>query len=378
MADISFFENLALKSKLGFLRGESQRIIGLDIGSASVKLVQLKKEKERGILETYGELSIGPYLKKETGQIVSLTEDELVLIIKDLLKESGAKTNEIIVSVPLKSSFITTIDFPLMSDAELKEAVSFEARRHIPISLSEVEIDWWAMPKALETKKRVEEEGLFEKKEKVKVLLVAIHKEVIERFRAIASKAGLHIKGFEIEVFSLARASIMQELSPILLIDFGASSTKMAIVDYGVIRETLQFQRGSQEITLALSHSLNIDFPRAPKSIKRIGLSLKPEHQETASVIRPILDHILAEAERIIIDYRRREERSISHIALSGGGASLKGLADLVINNLGIEARLANPFKKTAYPLFLEPVLKDIGPSLAIATGLALRGLKEE
>ena len=109
-----------------------------------------------------------------------------------------------------------------------------------------------------------------------------------------------------------------------------------------------------------------------------MGLSLKPEHQETASVIRPILDHILAEAERIIIDYRRREERSISHIALSGGGASLKGLADLVINNLGIEARLANPFKKTAYPLFLEPVLKDIGPSLAIATGLALRGLKEE
>lgn len=378
MADISFFENLALKSKLGFLKGESQRIIGLDIGSASIKLVQLKKEKERGILETYGELNIGPYLKKEAGQVISLTEDESVLIIKDLLKESGAKTNEIIVSVPLKSSFITTIDFPLMSDAELKEAVSFEARRHIPISLSEVEIDWWAMPKALETKKRAEEDGLFEKKEKVKVLLVAIHKEIIEKFRAIALKAGLSIKGFEIEVFSLARASIMQELSPILLIDFGASSTKMSVVDYGVIRETLQFQRGSQEITLALSHSLNIDFPRAERIKKEVGLSLKPEDQETVSVIRPILDHILAEAERIIIDYRRREERSISHIVLSGGGSSLKGLADLVINNLGIEARLANPFRKTAYPLFLEPVLKEIGPSLAIATGLALRGLKGE
>lgn len=358
--------------------GGSQRIIGLDIGSASVKLVQLKKEKERAILETYGELSIGPYLKKETGRVISLTEDESVLIIKELLKESGAKTNEAVVSVPLKSSFITTIDFPLMSEAELKEAVSFEARRHIPISLSEVEIDWWAMPKALETKKRAEEEELFEKKEKVKVLLVAIHKEVIEKFRAIASRAGLNIKGFEIEVFSLARSSIMQELNPILLIDFGASSTKMSVVDYGVIRETLQFQRGSQEITLALSHSLNIDFSRAEKIKKETGLSLKPEDQEATSVIRPVLDHILSEAKRIMIDYRKQEQRSISHVVLSGGGSSLKGLADLVINDLGVEARLTNPFRKTAYPLFLEPVLKEIGPSLAIATGLALRGLKEE
>lgn len=378
MVDISFFENLALKSRLGFLGGGSQRIIGLDIGSASVKLVQLKKEKERAVLETYGELSIGPYLKKETGRVISLTEDESILIIKDLLKEAGAKTNETVVSVPLKSSFITTIDFPLMSGAELKEAVSFEARRHIPISLSEVEIDWWAMPKALETKKRAEEEELFEKKEKVKVLLVAIHKEVIEKFRAIASRAGLNIKGFEIEVFSLARSSIMQELNPILLIDFGASSTKMSVVDYGVIRETLQFQRGSQEITLALSRSLNIDFSRAERIKKETGLSLKPEDQEATSVIRPVLDHILSEAKRIMIDYLKQEQRSISHIVLSGGGSSLKGLADLVINNLGVEARLTNPFRKTAYPLFLEPVLKEIGPSLAIATGLALRGLKEE
>lgn len=378
MADISFFENLALKSKLGLFGGGSQRIIGLDVGSASVKLVQLKKEKERAVLETYGELSIGPYLKKETGRVVPLSEDESVLIIKDLLKEAGAKTNEIVVSIPLKSSFITTIDFPLMSDAELKEAVPFEARRRIPISLSEVEIDWWAIPKALETKKRTEEQGLFEKKEKVKILLVAIHKEIIDRYKTIAEKAGLDIKGFEIEVFGLARSSIMQELSPILLIDFGASSTKMAIMDYGIIRETHQFQKGSQEITMALSRSLNIDFQRAERIKKEVGLSLKPEDQETASVIKPVLDYVLSEAKRIMIDYRKREERSISHVVLSGGGSSLKGAVDFVINNLGIEAKLANPFRKTAYPLFLEPVLKEIGPSLAIATGLALRGLKEE
>lgn len=378
MADISFFANLALKSKLGFLGGGSQRIIGLDVGSASVKLVQLKKEKERAVLETYGELSVGPYLKKESGRVVPLTEDESVLIIKDLLKEAGAKTNEIVVSISLKSSFITTIDFPLMSDAELKEAVPFEARRRIPVSLSEVEIDWWAVPKALETKKRTEEEGLFEKKEKIKILLVAIHKEIIERYKTIALKAGLNIKGFEIEVFSLARSSIMQELNPILLIDFGASSTKMGVMDYGIIREAHQFQRGSQEITIALSRSLNIDFQRAERIKKEVGLSLKPEDQETASVIKPVLDHILSEAKRIMIDYRKREERSISHVVLSGGGFALKGAVDFVINNLGVEAKLTNPFRKTAYPLFLEPVLKEIGPSLAIAAGLALRGLKEE
>lgn len=378
MADIPFFKNLALKSKINLWRKTSPRIIGLDLGSSSIKLVQLKKERERAILETYGEISTGPYFKKEVGQVVHLTEEQTVEIIKDLLKESGAKTNEVILSVPLKSSFITTIDLPLMSDNELKEAVPFEARRHIPLPLTEVEMDWWALPQALEIKRKDSQESIFEKKEKIKVLLVAIHKERIEEYRTIVSHSGLKIKGFEIEVFSLARSALLQELSPILLIDLGASSTKMAVMDYGVVRLTHQFQRGSQEISAVLSHSLNVSFERAEKLKKEIGLSLKPEDQEIVGVIKPVMDHIFSEAKRIMIDYRRKEGRSISHLILAGGGSSLKGIVDFAINNLGIEARMVNPFRKVAYPLFLDPVLKEISPSLAISLGLALRGLKEE
>lgn len=378
MADISFFKNLSLKSKLGLWRETNPRIIGIDIGSSSIKLVQLKKEKERGILETYGEIATGPYEKKEVGQVAILNEDQSAEAIKDLLKESGAKTSEAVFSIPLKSSFITTIEFPMISEQELKEAVAFEARRYIPLPLSEVEIDWWPLPKALEIKKETGQESIFEKKDKIKVLLVAIHKEIIEKYRNIASKTGLKIKGFEIEVFSLARSAVMQEFNPILLIDLGASSTKMAIADYGIIRLTHQFQKGSMNITASLAGSLNIEFSRAEKLKKEIGLSQKPEDQEIVSVIKPLLEHIFSEIKRIIINYNSREKRSINHVILSGGGSALKGITDFAINNLGIEVKSVNPFRKVAYPLFLDPVLEKIGPSLAISVGLALRGLKDE
>lgn len=378
MVDISFFKNLSLKSKLGLWEKTDPRIIGIDIGSSSIKLVQLKKEKERGVLETYGEITTGPYEKKEVGQVAILNEDQSAEAIKDLLKESGVKTSKAIFSIPLKSSFITTMEFPMISEQELKEAVAFEARRYIPLPLSEVDIDWWPLPKALEIKKETEQESIFEKKDKIKVLLVAIHKEIIEKYRNIASKTGLKIKGFEIEVFSLARSAVIQELSPILLIDLGASSTKVAIADYGIIRLTHQFQKGSMNITASLAGSLNIEFSRAEKLKKEIGLSQKPEDQEIVSVIKPLLERIFSEIKRIMINYNSREKRSINHVILSGGGSALKGITDFAINNLGIEVKSVNPFRKVAYPLFLDPVLEKIGPSLAISVGLALRGLKDE
>lgn len=378
MADIPFFRNLKLK-QFEFWKKSPEKILGLDFGSSSIKLIQLKKEHETAVLETYGEIALGPYDNKSVGQAVSFSKEKLESALTDLLKESDAKAKDAVISIPLRSSFVRVIEFPQMSEGELKVAVPFEARRYVPVPLTDVEMDWWEIPEALLPEKKTEsEEETFKKRKTMSVLFVAIHKEIIENYRTLASDLGLEIRGFEIEVFSLARSSFYQELSPILLLDFGASSTRFTIMDYGIIRSTHQISQGSQNLSWALMRSLGSDFNLAEEMKRKIGLSDKPENQQAVSIINPFLEIILSEAKRMIADYRWRYKRSINHVFLAGGGSQLKGFANLATNSLGIETGQINPFQNVIYPAFLESVLKEIGPSFGIALGLAIRGLKEE
>lgn len=378
MADIKFFKNLDLKKGLAFWAKPQTSVLGIDIGSASVKVAQLRKEKETAVLETYGELAVGPYDGKSIGQPANLAPEKMTELLTDLLKESGVKTNEGMLSIPLRASFMTTIDLPLMSEQELKNAMLLEARRYVPIPLTDVEVDWWEIPESLVLKQKEDGERIFQKRKTTEILLVAIHKEIIEKYRNMAERIGLQVRGFEIENFSIARSSLYQELSPILLIDIGAASTKFTILDYGIVRFSHQIPQGSQNLTLALMHSTGGDFAFSEETKRKIGLSDRPENQEAANTIKPILEFIFSEAKKVMSDYRRHSRRSVNHAVLSGGGALLKNLVNFSANALGIETDLANPFQRVAYPAFLEPVLKEIGPSFAVAIGLALRGLKEE
>lgn len=375
MIEIPFVKKLQLLKNLGLWERKGQSVLGIDIGSSSIKVVQLRKEKERAILETYGELATGPYGQAFVGQAVQLVEDKMVEMIKDVIKEAGITTKEAVVSIPLRSSFVTLIDLPQMGEKELAEAVPFEARRYIPVPTQEVVVDWWAIPEGFGGESQ--EDVVFAKKKKtMQVLLVAIHKNIIEKYQSIIKTVGLKAKSFEIEVFSGVRSIIRHELSPILIIDFGASSTKMTMIDYGIVRMSHTIDRGSQDLTNALAKSLGIEFARAEEIKREIGLSSKPEHQQEVGVIEPLLDYVLSDVNRMIQDYRKRYGRSATHIVLAGGGALLNGLVDFTVKRVGLAAKLADPFARVEYPVFLQPVLKDIGPSFATAIGLAMRELK--
>src|SRR3989338_2446302 len=117
-------------------------VLGLDIGSSFVKLVQLRKEQERAILETYGEIALGPYAKMKIGQNVKLSPDDTAQAVKDLMKESNSQTDTARVSIPLKSSFVKIITLPFGQEKNISaEVISMEARRHIPVPVSEVFFD---------------------------------------------------------------------------------------------------------------------------------------------------------------------------------------------------------------------------------------------
>ena len=377
MPDLSFFKNLKLPTSFWPWKKGAESVLGIDFGSSSIKLVELRKRQERASLMNYGELAIGPYGGAEVGRVTRIVEAKAAEAVKDLLRETSAKSREAIVGVPVRSSFVTTIEMPLMSEKEMGEAIKFEARKYIPVPLSEVLIDWWIIPETFKAGEEANEEDSLSKKRKVmSVLLVAIHNEVIEKYRSFMLEAGIKISAFEIEIFSAARVLVGNDLAPILLIDVGASSVKMTVVDYGIVRAVFVYERGAQSMTDAVSGALGIDFARAEEMKRAIGLSPNPEHQELKSVLEPHVDNFLGEAGRLLTDYRRKSGRSVSRVILYGGGGAIRGLAEKTAQRLGLETSLGQPFNRLEYPLLVQPAVREAGPVFANSIGLGIRGLK--
>lgn len=370
MAFASLLERFGIRGPSQLFKHES-RFLGVDIGTSSIKLVQLRRDRERAVLETYGELSLAKYGDGNVSRSVRLIDTKLTEALKDIARESQVSTKTAIVSIPLKDSFLTSMDLPEMSEADMKEAVPYEARKYIPIPISEAIMDWWVLPP--ESRESSETSIGSGKKKFRKVLLAAVPRETVSKYKNIFEGAGIAASAFEIEVFSFARAALKRDFGSVLLMDIGASSVKMTIADGGVVRAAHSFDRGSQELTLALSQSLGVDWERAEILKRENGVIRRPETEGTASVLEPMVELWASEGERFLLDWKRRGGRAVSKIVLGGGGAMLKGVEDIFVKRFGVEVLLANPFSKVVYPAFLEPALKEVGAAFACSVGLALR-----
>ena len=343
------------------------------MGSASMKLVQIRSSGEQAVLETYGELAMGPYAAKHVGQGVRPSSEKATEALVDLIRETGATAKNAVVAMPLRQSFVTTVEIPRVPDADVSNIMQFEARRYIPIPLSEVVMDWWQVPEF-----GLDEEGTISSpaKTSIEIILVAVPKELLEKYTRIIKDASLHIVAFEIEVFSLIRSLLGRERGSVLAVDFGATSTKIALLDRGIIRANHCIDKGMQDITIALSESLGIGFERAELLKREVGMSSRAEHQEIMKVVNPLIDFLLIEIERFVVGYTRKHKATVSRIFMGGGGALMGGLSDYMVKKFGVEALVGSPFTRLEYPAFFQPVLKETGPSFTVAVGLALRGLK--
>ncbi len=347
-------------------------MLGLDMGASSMKLVQVRLSHERAVLETYGELATGPYGSKGVGQGVRLSGRKAQEAIVDLVRETGATAKEAVAAIPLHHSFVTMVELPRMQQKDLESAIRYEARRYVPIPLTEVEVDWWHIP---EEATNEENTIATPTKETVQVLLVAVSKEILAKYKAIVTDAGLSLHALEIETFGAIRSVMGRERSGVLFVDFGAVTTKMTILEQGVVRASHSIDKGAQDITLTLAESLGIEFERAEIMKREVGMTPRAEHQETIKVVTPLVDYVFIELERFVVDYTERYKRAVAKIYIVGGGALLPGLRDAMVKKFGVEVLVGTPFARVQYPAFFEPVLREIGPSFSVAVGLALRGL---
>lgn len=364
--------------------GGNGSFVGIDVGSSSIKLVQLRAARGVAVLETYGEIALGPYGDQPVGKVVKLDPEKLAQALKDLMKEANVTATEAGVSIPFSSSLITVIDLPQVDAASLARIIPIEARKYIPVPVSEVSLDWFVIPKD-EGQQSAFADMTQKKPMSVahgqEVLLVAIQNTVLQGYQAIMRDSNLTASFYEIEIFSAVRAALGHGLAPVLVVDLGASTTKMYIVERGVVRMTHLLTLGGQQITETLGRTMTWEFEKAERVKREKGFveNTAWSAEESARIKEALLStlsRIFTEANRVLLSYGQRYNKDVSSVVFTGGGASLPGLAEIAKQSLNAQVSIAEPFARTEAPAFLASVLGQIGPSFTVPVGLALRKLK--
>ncbi len=363
-----------------FFAKSDTNVIGVDIGSSAIKIVQLAKVRGKAVLKTYGSLALGPYAGLVIGQATNLSPDKIGEAIRDVLKESNATTTNSGISIPLRSSLVTLIEMPNFPESKLREMIPIEARKFIPVPISEVALDWWIIPKEEDKTSDFDIENreiVMQKQAKTEVLLVSIHNEVLQGYNSIVQAGGLNTTFFEIEMFASVRSLVDREIAPVMIFDMGASSTKIYISERGIVKESHIINKGSQDITQSIAKGLQVSLEKAEKIKRNLGEGSTSDQKAVFDIISLTLDYIFSEAGTLMLAYQKKHNKSISKVYLTGGGVAMKGFFDIARSRFETEVVQGDPFSKVEAPAFLADLLKQTGLDFAVAVGIALRKLQE-
>lgn len=346
--------------------------LGIDVGSSSIKVVQIKKNKGKTVLETYGVLSLGPYVGDEMGSLTNLSTENLLKALNDVISESNVTSKNGAISIPSSSSLIFNIELPdNIEESKLKEVVPMEARKFVPVPISEVALDWFIIPDEISELYESDNTGELKKE----VFIVAIHNDVLIKYKDLLSGVSIHTNAMEMEIFGNMRSSLPKhESAPVLFIDFGASSVKVYIVESGIVRIFHIVNRGGAEITRNISQSIGVSFKEAEDLKKNVGLDFTKD-AKVSEIIKSSIDYILTEANSIVLNFEKKYNKKVGKVVLVGAGSLLSGFSEYSSEKFNKEVVKGDPFSKIDHPAFLDQILKESGPEFSVAIGLALKQL---
>ena len=349
---------MALPFNIFGIGKEPKNYLGVDIGTLSIKIAELSNENGRPKLENYAILSNYNLVENKTPKVFG---GEASLMLRRVMKESGATAREINMSAPIFSSFLTIMALPPMAESEIASAIQFEAKKYIPVPLDSVLVDWSILGST---------------PDKISVLLIAIPKDLVNEYAAMAKEADLKLANLELETISAARALIGNDPVPAMLVDMGSRDTTISVVDGGRPIISHSIETSGEDLTRALSGSLNINWRRAEELKKEQGLKIMDSNSQIRGVLTPLLDIIASAAKNIIDLYSSNKAgKKIEKLIIYGGATKMPGFTEYLNKALGLDIFVGNPFSKVIHDEKLNPVIKDIGHEFAIAVGLALKSM---
>jgi type IV pilus assembly protein PilM len=344
---------------------KEKKILGVDIGSSSIKIVQLSLKKGVAVLDTFGEISLSLYDGKEIGRPVNLPEEQMTEALMDLIREAQADAKVASFAIPLKSTLMFNLKLPkTVEEKDLDGIVRVESRKYIPVPISEVQLDWSVLPDI-----RSDSQS-----SNYNILVVAIHKETLNKYSNIAANAELDLKFLEVETFSTIRSVIKHERNTTAIVDIGAAITKFYIVESGIVRESNIINIGSSKMLSAYRGGEKT--ASAAGEVNGEAAKLLRETMVDNKSIPIDFTRIISEIKKGIIQYQKTNKKDVPEIIFTGGGSIFKDLSSYVKKELSVDVLKADPFSKVSNPAFLDIPLKEAGPEFAVAVGVALRGLR--
>ncbi|MBI2446396.1 MAG: type IV pilus assembly protein PilM [Parcubacteria group bacterium] len=365
---------MALPFNIFSIGKEPKSYLGVDIGTLSIKIVELSSENGRPKLQNYAILSNYNLIENKTPKVFG---GEASMMLRRMLKESGIVAKEINMSAPIFSSFLTIMELPPMSESEVASAIQFEAKKYIPVPLDSVLIDWSLIGTSAEGPSTTFGAGLpAGQAGKILILLIAIPKDLVNEYQFIARESDLKLNNLELETTSATRALIGNDPVPAVLMDMGSRDTTISVVDGGYLRISHSIEASGEDLTRALANSLNISWRRAEELKKEQGLKVMDNNNQINDVLAPLLDTIVNAAKNIIDLYFSKTNKKVEKLIIYGGAAKMPGFSQYLGKGLGIDALIGNPFSKIIYDEKLNPIMEEIGHEFTIATGLALKAIQ--
>jgi len=344
-----------------------KEILGIDIGTTSIKIVELKVRKEKIELSNYGILEKYGHLERinDTLQTMSfkLLEESTAMLLKELFLKMKPKVKDCYMALPSFTGFAVLVEFPLMTEKELAQAIKFQASQYIPMTLQEMTLDWQIESKT---------------ENKTLVLLIAIPTDIIKRYVKTAELAKINLKGLELENVSLAHLFSKKFQEPFVLVDIGGRATSISVIDKGILISTYNIDTAGGDLTQVIATALGINPFRAEEIKKSYGLNISLRGEvRLMNLIVPLLDVIKREIEKSINNYYLKTKRKVEKVVLTGGGANLIGIDEYYAKQLLMPVIKGNPFNLglISYNPKLAPIINEIGTGLSTACAVALKVL---
>ncbi len=344
-----------------FFGSNGEYFLGVDFGTQSIKIVEIKIVKREAILTNYGQVVLDKSketLQKYDGDYSAFLKEAL----EALLSKLKLNSKKISVAIPAFNGLVMVVDFPKMTEEELEKAIKYESRKYIPTSLDDVNVSWEII------------EDLEEKqKNKMKVLLVAAPKTEVEYYDTLLKDIDLEVEFLELETFSLARILAKDSgKKALMLIDVGAKTTNLVLVINGTVRVNRDIDVGGIDLTDSIADNMKISRSRA----KEMKESNRNFFEGNMVLEFPSVDYIVSEVKRMM---KLQGINHLEEIIIAGGSSEMTGLVNYLEKEIKFPVSVADPMK------YIKTKVKDnsgnpiaLNSSYCVAAGLALHGLDDD
>lgn len=339
---------------------------GLDIGNHTIKIAQISWQGKTPVLSALNTQST-PF-----GVIGSENEEhqkQLSEAIKACVNNArGLKSTNVVVAVPEASIFTQLITVPKVEEAKLEETVRWEAKKYIHIPIDEVRLDWIFLG-----------ERSVDNRAYLDLFIIAAPNVLVDRFISVLSSSGLEAIAIETESVATTRAIWNglegKDTTPTMILDFGAESTDMSVIQGGSLLFSQSMATGSDALTKAIASTFNLEMQQAEQYKINYGLDDSQVEGKIANAIKPIVQVIVSEVSKTLDFFRSRFPNSTPRkLLIVGDGAQLPGLMQYLTEGLGLETGIADPFANLTISKKIEKDVSQVSSvGYSVSIGLALK-----